>query len=51
MLQHGKVLADLSEDGQTKLVVPGGKGGKGNSHFATATRQAPHFAQGRRKWN
>ena len=41
----GKVIADLSEDGQTELILSGGKGGKGNSHFATSTRQAPHFAQ------
>ena len=43
--ETGKVIADLSEDGQTELVLPGGRGGKGNSHFATATRQAPRFAQ------
>ena len=45
----GKVIADLSEDNQTKLVLPGGRGGKGNSHFATATRQVPRFAQGGEK--
>ena len=45
----GKVIADLSTPGQKELVLPGGRGGKGNSHFATATRQAPHFAQGGEK--
>lgn len=40
-----KVVADLSELDQVELILPGGRGGKGNSHFATSTRQAPHFAQ------
>lgn len=44
-VQTGKVITDLSEIGQTELILPGGKGGKGNSHFATSTRQAPRFAR------
>lgn len=47
--ETGKIIADLSTPGQKELVLPGGRGGKGNSHFATATRQAPHFAQGGEK--
>ncbi len=42
--ETGKVIADLSIDGQKEIVLKGGKGGKGNTHFATSTRQAPNFA-------
>lgn len=42
--ETGKVIADLSEIGQEELILKGGRGGKGNCHFATSTRQAPHFA-------
>ena len=43
--ETGKIIADLSNKGQKELILPGGRGGKGNAHFATSTRQAPHFAQ------
>ena len=43
--ETGKVVADLSQEGQVELVLKGGRGGKGNSHFATSTRQVPRFAQ------
>ena len=44
-VETGKVVADLSQEGQIEMVLKGGRGGKGNSHFATATRQVPRFAQ------
>jgi GTPase len=37
--------AEILEDGQEIIWVPGGKGGLGNSHFATSTNQAPEYAQ------
>lgn len=40
----GKVIVDLSEKGQKELVLKGGRGGKGNTHFATSTRQVPNFS-------
>ena len=39
--ERGHVLKDLSRDGDTIVVARGGKGGRGNKHFASATHQAP----------
>lgn len=47
--ETNEVLLDLSEKDQKELIFPGGRGGKGNSHFATSTRQAPRFSQGGEK--
>jgi len=40
-----EVLADLTEDGQELILIRGGRGGKGNRHFATATNRTPRFSQ------
>lgn len=44
-VETGKIIADLSEENQKELILKGGRGGKGNTHFATSTRQAPNFSQ------
>lgn len=43
--ETGKVIADLSKPDQTELVLKGGRGGRGNSHFKSSTRQAPRFSE------
>jgi len=40
-----QLIADLDQDGDRIVIAHGGKGGKGNNHFKSATRQAPRFAQ------
>ena len=41
----GKVIADLSGDNKTVVLLKGGRGGSGNQHYATSTMQAPKYAQ------
>lgn len=47
-------LAEITEDGQEIILLPGGRGGLGNDHFKSATQQAPDYAQpgepGREEW-
>lgn len=40
-----KVIADMVDENEEQVILKGGLGGRGNSHFATSTRQAPRFAE------
>ncbi|MBE5964753.1 MAG: GTPase ObgE [Lachnospira sp.] len=41
----GKVIADMSAGNEREIILRGGRGGKGNQHYATATMQVPKYAQ------
>jgi GTP-binding protein len=44
-VESARILGDLTVDQQEILLIPGGRGGKGNQHFATSTNRAPRIAQ------
>lgn len=45
VVSRSEALADLADDGQQFTIVHGGKGGYGNAHFVSSTRQAPQVAE------
>jgi GTP-binding protein len=49
-----EVLFEITHDGEEKILVPGGRGGKGNNHFKSSTNQAPQYVQpgepGQERW-
>ncbi|HET7179027.1 MAG TPA: GTPase ObgE [Chryseosolibacter sp.] len=50
----GEIICEINRHGEEHVLTPGGRGGKGNAHFATPTNQAPQYAQpgepGREQW-
>lgn len=50
----GEIICEINADGEEYILTPGGRGGKGNAHFATPTNQAPTHAQpgepGKEEW-
>lgn len=43
--ETGRIIADIAKDDQEVIIARGGRGGAGNQHFATPTRQVPNFAR------
>ncbi|GAB4254332.1 MAG: GTPase ObgE [Vicingaceae bacterium] len=52
--ETGKVLFEITEDGEEKILLEGGRGGLGNDHFKSSTNQTPRYAQpgepGKEEW-
>ncbi len=52
--ESGEIELEITKDGEEKILVRGGRGGKGNNHFKTSTLQSPRFAQpgenGKEEW-
>jgi GTP-binding protein len=52
--ESGQVLFEITDQDEEKILLPGGRGGLGNVHFKSATRQTPRFAQpgeeGQEQW-
>jgi len=52
--ETGEILFEITKDGETKILTAGGRGGLGNWHFKSATRQTPRFSQpgeeGKEEW-
>ena len=43
--ETGEILAEITQAGQKKIILQGGQGGLGNTHFKSATQQTPRYAQ------
>ena len=52
--ETGDVLFEITEEGEKRILLEGGRGGKGNDHFKSSTHQAPKFSQpgepGKESW-
>ena len=53
-VETGKILFEISEDGEEQILLEGGRGGLGNDHFKSSTNQTPRYAQpgedGKEEW-
>jgi GTP-binding protein len=52
--ETNEILFEITEDGQTEIILKGGRGGLGNAHFKSATNQSPQYSQpgetGKEEW-